>query len=304
VLNASAAETLLRRAGFSSVMATGIVSVASAELDLSVLSWAFAAVGFALYAALLAATVRRGRAPAPRVETFAAVAATAVLGTRLGLAGDGVAAQAFLAAAVVLWAGTWLSLARLRTLGPATGTRLLAVVSTQSLAILVVVTAGVPAALGTALLALGVVLYVVLVVRLPPSELRTGSGDVWIGMGALAVSALAAAHVYVAAGGHVLRVSTLALWIAATCWLPALVFRELRWRRPRFEPKRWSTVFPLGMYSAATAAVAKALSLHDLALADVFLALAIGAWLATAAGALRPAPAAARRTRAGDRLAS
>ncbi len=298
-LNASggAAEALLTRAGFGSVMATGIVSVAGAELDVRDLSWGFAAVAFAVYAALLAALLPRGRAPAPRVEAFAAVAATAVLGSRLALDGDGLAARAFLATAALVWIATWLSVARTRTLGPATGTRLLAVVSTQSLAILAVLVRGIPAAFGIALLALGVALYVVLIARLPPSELRRGSGDVWIGMGALAISALAAAHVYAAAGGHALRVLTFALWVAATCWLPPLVFRELRWCKLGFEPKRWSTVFPLGMYSAATAAVAKRLGLHDLPLADVFLGIAIAAWLLTAAGALRPAVAAVRRLR-------
>jgi len=293
-----AAEALLARAGFGSVMATGIVSVASAELDLRLLSRAFAAVAFAMYAALLAGLGHRRRAPAPRVETFAAVAATAVLGTRLALDGDGLPARAFLAAAALVWLATWASLARLRTLGPATGTRLLAVVSTQSLAILAVLTAGIPPALGIALLSLGVLLYLALLVRLPPTELRAGAGDVWIGMGALAISALAAAHVYVATGGHALRVLTFALWVAATCWLPPLAFRELRWPKLRYEPKRWSTVFPLGMYGAATAAVGKALGLHDLPLADVFLGLALGAWLLTAAGTLRALLAPARRVRA------
>lgn len=290
-LNASTAELLRARAGFASVMATGITSVAAEELRLSVLSWVFAAVAFALYASLLAAAVRRPRLPAGEIDTFAAVAATAVLGTRLALAGDSGPADGFLAAAIAVWLLTWLALGRARRLGPATGTRLLAVVSTQSLAILVVAVPGLPAALGVALLAVGVALYAVLIVAIPLSELETGAGDVWITMGALAISALAAAHVTMVAGGHALRLLTLLTWLAATAWLPALIWRELARPRLRFEPKRWSTVFPLGMYSAASTAVGNVVGFADRPLAYAFLALALGVWLLTAAGAAGPAVA-------------
>lgn len=300
VLNAgrSPAAALRTRAGFAAVMATGITSVASAELDLSILSWLFAALGFALYAALLLGLVLHPRAAPTGVEAFAAVAATAVLGTRLGLDGDGLAARAFLAAAAAVWIVVWVALARTRRLdplGPATGTRLLAVVSTQSLAILVAVNAGLPSALGIALLSLGIALYAALIGGIPRSELRAGAGDVWITMGALAISALAAAHVAIVAGGRPLRDLAFALWVVATCWLPLLVYRELRHPRLRFEPKRWSTVFPLGMYSAASTAVGKTFGFADDPLGYAFLALAIAAWLLTAAGAFAPVVASLRR---------
>ena len=126
-LNAGSApvEPVQRRAGFAAVMATGITSVAGAELDLPLLSWLFAALGLALYALLLAGLARRPRAAPTGVEPFAAVAATAVLGTRFALAGDGLPAHVFLAAAVAIWLAAWVGLWRARRLGPATGTRLL-----------------------------------------------------------------------------------------------------------------------------------------------------------------------------------
>jgi hypothetical protein len=292
-----AAALLRARTGFAAVMATGITSVAGAELDLAALSWAFAGVAFALFAGLVAAVARRPRPVVGGVETFAAVAATAVLGTRLALAHELLAARVFLAAAALVWIGTWVEVARARRLGPATGTRLLAVVSTQSLAILVAVTAGLPTPLALALLALGVALYAALIPSVPLSELRHGAGDVWITMGALAISALAAAHVTVDAGGHALRVLTFALWIAATCWLPALLARELLRHRLQFEPKRWSTVFPLGMYSAASTAAGHVVGFDDLALGRAFLVLAALAWAVTAFGAVRPALAVLARGR-------
>lgn len=291
----SAVGLLQSRVGFPAVMATGITSVAAAELDLSVLSWLFAALGFALFGLLLAGLVHRPRGIPAGAEAFAAVAATAVLGTRLALAGDGDPACAFLAAAAAVWFVAWVALVRARRLGPATGTRLLLVVATQSLAILVAVTAGLPAVLAMALLALGVALYGVLIVGIPLSELDAGAGDVWITMGALAISTLAAAHVAVDAGGYTLRLLTFLLWLTATCWLPALIWRELGRSRLQFEPKRWSTVFPLGMYSAASVAAGKVVGFDDTPLGYAFLALAIAAWLLTAAGAVGPLAAWARR---------
>ena len=38
-------------------------------------------------------------------------------------------------------------------------------------------------------------------------------------------------------------------------WLPVLLFAEARWRRFRYDARRWSTVFPLGMYSVSSFAV-------------------------------------------------
>ncbi|HZP71871.1 MAG TPA: hypothetical protein VFA97_00680 [Gaiellaceae bacterium] len=266
-------------------MATGIVSVACAELGLHVLSWTFAALAFALYATVgVAAVVHRSLGPTG-AGAFAAVAATAVLGSRLAIAGVGDAAWAFLAAAFVVWLCVWAALLPTLELGPPTGTRLLTTVATESLAILAAATTRSLAPFAVAAFVLGVLLYPWTLAQLPRSELRTGGGDVWIAMGALAISTLAAALLARQLGGDALRDVAFALWAAATAWLPVLGFAELRRPWLGFHPTRWSTVFPLGMYAAASAEVAR-LGLSG-ALTDdarVFLAVAIGAWLLTSAG--------------------
>lgn len=268
-------------------MATGIVSVACAELRLGLVSWAFAAVAFALYVLVGAAAVRHRSLGPPGAGAFAAVAATAVLGSRLALAGVHDAAWAFLVFAVIVWLGVCAKLTPELELGPPTGTRLLTTVATESVAILAASTSRSLAPLAIAAFVLGVVLYPWTLARLPRSELRTGGGDVWIAMGALAISTLAAATLARQLGGEALRVAAFALWVAASAWIPLLALAELcrPWRG--FHPTRWSTVFPLGMYAAASAEVArlglKAALIDD---ARVFVAVAIGAWLLTGVGLL------------------
>lgn len=118
----------------------------------------------------------------------------------------------------------------------------------------------------------------------------------WIDMGAVAIATLA--------GAALLRVQvqpplierlepfiiglTLLLWITATWWIPWLfvmfVWRHVVLRQPAwFVPGWWGMVFPLGMYSAATAAVARALDLPVVfdGIASAFVWIAIAAWAAT-----------------------
>ena len=88
--------------GFASVMATGIISVAASELGLRVVSWAFAGTAFVFYGALVALAAHRRYVP-PGVDAFAVVAATAVVGSRLALAGAHLAAAFLLLTAVAIW---------------------------------------------------------------------------------------------------------------------------------------------------------------------------------------------------------
>jgi hypothetical protein len=118
-------------------------------------------------------------------------------------------------------------------------------------------------------------------------------GDHWVAMGSLAISTLAGARVLAAMtvlgwGVHqAAHVLVLAVWVAALCWLPALVAAECwRLRRPPlYTTGRWSTVFPLGMLAVAshalwlTAVVAAAHIVFD-----VFTPLAAAALVGTAAG--------------------
>lgn len=267
--------------GFPAAMATGVLSVAAAELDHTWVSWTFFGVAGCVYVFAARSFSRR-----VDVELLAAVAATAVLATRLALARLDVAADVLLAAAGVGWIAAWAVLLRSRRFGPPTGSLLLSVVSTEAVAILAAVASRRLEALALVALVVGLALYPVALARIPPGELRTGAGDIWIAMGALAVSTLAAAHVAAAGGGSPLRVLASVLWLGATCWLPVLVFAELRWRRLRFEPKRWSSVFPLGMYSACSTAVAREAGLAPVLVGRAFFWVAVAAWLAVAAGAL------------------
>lgn len=271
--------------GFASVMATGIISVAASELGLRVVSWAFAGTAFVFYAALVALAAHRRYVP-PGVDAFAVVAATAVLGSRLALAGAHLAAAFFLLAAVAIWLMVWAALLRELDFGASTGTRLLAVVSTQSLAIQASLTAHSLARAALAVFVLGLLLYPWVLRQLPASELRSGDGDVWIAMGALAISALAAARLAPQLGSGTLQELAFVLWLGATCWIPVLVAAELRWPRARFEPKRWSTVFPIGMYTAAFVDIERFDGLPSLTTARVCLWIAISMWALTAIGAL------------------
>ena len=78
--------------------------------------------------------------------------------------------------------------------------------------------------------------------------------------GALAISALAAGELMKASAAlgwepslrDVLRSATLALLALAWAGYAVLVICEVRWPRLRFDVRRWSTAFPLGMTAAAT----------------------------------------------------
>src|SRR5581483_10723516 len=266
----------LRPGSFAFVMATGIVSVAAAQNGRGALSWTLFALAASAYGALLALALVRG-SDLRRIEAWTVVAAAAVLGARLGLAADWAAAAALwlLAAAswIVLLPGAVPDLAR-RT-ARRRGSAFLAVVALESLAIAAaMLETRFPSwslePLAETLWAGGLVAYVLLLPGVG-RRLLLGSRllpDDWIAMGALGRST-----------------SALVLWALASGWLPLLAWLELRRGARRYDPRRWSTVFPLGMYAAATHAtgVLEASSaLRVLAQAAFWLALA--AWALAALG--------------------
>jgi tellurite resistance protein TehA-like permease len=122
--------------------------------------------------------------------------------------------------------------------------------------------------------------------------------DSWILMGALAISALAGAHVLAASDAFTsltwladaMRPATLVVWVVASLWIPVLLYAEL-WRVDqragslRFHGVWWSAVFPLGMYAAATAATSAQLHMHALrTISLVFFWIAATVWLLVAVG--------------------
>jgi tellurite resistance protein TehA-like permease len=130
---------------------------------------------------------------------------------------------------------------------------------------------------------------------LAPSDLAP---PYWINMGAAAISTLAGTMLVAASAGSPVLVQilpfvrgfTLMWWATATWWIPMLivlgVWRHVYRRFPlRYDPLYWGAVFPLGMYTAATARLARAIDapyLWHIPRVSVFVALA--AWAAVFAG--------------------
>ncbi len=313
---------------FAVVMATGIVSVAARDNGhptMSVVLAVLAGVQLGVLAVLAAArlaTTGRAFAAGPDALTrtfglFTFVAACDVVDARLG-GGVPVVAGALWLVALVGWllivSQLWAALRSVprRVLrDTARGSWLLAAVATHSLALTAAQLArgGVATALllGVALAGwvLGLLAYVVITVavvrrllaaRFVPEVLTP---DTWVLMGALAIGTVSGATLFLAAResgafgwlpalmGPVL----FAVWVVGSAWIPLLVAGEA-WRarrvRLRYERTRWSTVFPLGMYSSACSILAVVLA--TAAGADAALPAALRGlshvvyWVAVAAG--------------------
>ncbi len=122
----------------------------------------------------------------------------------------------------------------------------------------------------------------------------------WINMGAVAITTLAGASLVMhetawpplQALDPFLRGGTWLAWSIATWWIPLLFILGF-WRHGykrfafRYDPQYWGMVFPLGMYSTCTDALAQALNLPFLLpLAHAFAYLALVAWSVVAAALL------------------
>jgi tellurite resistance protein TehA-like permease len=306
-------------------MASGIVSVAAHEQGHGSVSAALAVVAAVAWVALvvlsgaraiLAAELVRAdlESPARRFDFFTYVAAADVLGVRAAIAGRALIGLVLL----LLGALAWLALAvalpmvAMRRRGPtpawwaASGNWLLAVVATQSLAVLAGALAG-PGRVGALRWAalccwvLGLVLYAALIVAIGARVRSTGvpparfTPDDWIVMGALAITTLAATELLRATPADPTRallapaaVLTWAVASSAVVPLAVLHLRGLLRDRAarRYQAAWWAAVFPLGMYSVATSQLAVTLDLHPLeSLAGIAFWVALGAWSLTAAAA-------------------
>jgi Voltage-dependent anion channel len=150
-----------------------------------------------------------------------------------------------------------------------------------------------PALAGLAWLALlcaGALGYVALMSRFDPRDVTRGPGDHWIAGGVAAISALACATLARTIGSGPLSDASVAAWIVALVWLPVLAAGELRRPRAGRIGRRWSTVFPLGMYAAMSFAVARVAHLPAArAFARGWTVVAALAWLAVTAAALAQA---------------
>jgi tellurite resistance protein TehA-like permease len=301
-------------------MATAIVSIACQQAGLQTISlvllW-LAVVAFVPLAVLDLVRARhplrllhRAGQPEHGFSALGFVADTCVVGARIVDSGN--VARTICLALLAAGGGVWLlimaSLLRSRAGGHASAFRgewLLAVVSTEGLAILSSDLAA--RGDGSALHAAAVVLCLIgaggyvlglaaLAARLhralpAPHELTP---DLWIVMGAPAIIIVAALSIGRPALHSLPGILLLATWTAATVALVAIVVAEA-WRArriglPSFTPARWTTVFPLGMYSAANQLLGPALGISGLReLGRLWAFVALAAWVATATGELHHA---------------
>ncbi|MER6449669.1 tellurite resistance/C4-dicarboxylate transporter family protein [Streptomyces venezuelae] len=290
--------TGLPPAAGAAVMATGIISAGLRLTGRDAASLAALAVAGALWLVLAADFVSgllgdrgRFRAEADTPAALTAVAATTVIGARLAQQGWQTAAAVLLVLAAVLWPGLLFNVLRhWRRRMP--GAAFLGCVATQGLSLLAasLADAGRHDLLARAALAafcLGLLLYLAALLRFDLREVVGGAGDHWVAGGALSISALAgskltASPVWTGTAHTTLRNVTLALLALSLVWYVVLLAAELRHPRPRYDIRRWATVFPLGMTATACLSVAGPAGVDWLRpLGEVLLWIAVGAWLLT-----------------------
>lgn len=325
----------LSPAYFAMVMATGIVSLAAHLQGFQAtarLLFHFNVVAWLVLWLLSVLRLLRhpGRFFADMVDHlrgpgfFTMVAGTAMLGSQFAiLAADDRLATALAGLALLLWTGLTYTIFIAFTIKehkPAldqgiSGAWLLAVVATQSLAVLSALLAAhtsQPWKLELNFFALsmwlwGGMLYIWMMslifyrytfFRLAPDDLTP---PYWINMGAMAISTLAGSLLIVNAPQApflhsmlpFLKGFTIFYWVTGTWWVPMLlllaIWRYLVKRFPlKYDPLYWGAVFPLGMYSASTHEMVQALGVDFLGfLAPLFLYIALTAWAATFIGLAR-----------------
>jgi tellurite resistance protein TehA-like permease len=148
-------------------------------------------------------------------------------------------------------------------------------------------------ALGACLL--GIAAYPFVLAHFDLRELRVGAGDQWVAGGAVAISSLALGQLaagtsrlrFAALVVHALRAAALVSWSVGVAWLVLLIAAEAASPRLHFDERRWSTMFPVGMYAASSFEVGRVAHVGGIvAFAGVWTWVALGVWLLTAAGSL------------------
>jgi tellurite resistance protein TehA-like permease len=286
----------VRPDAFAAVMATGIVSVAAADHDLAGVSAVLAAAAAVAFPFLVVATAMAWRRESwslrdldVAVGLLTYVAACCVLAARFAehrvavLVLGGMALQGWLSLVPLVIRNMW----RVRWTGlrdRAHGAWMLASVATSGLAIVFVEARILFWGFIFWVLALGV--YAVMVVFVgwraahEPAVRRNVPPDHWILMGATAIATLAGAHLhatlYPGPIADAVRAATIVTWVVASVQILPLAI--VGWRRLR----DWPAVFPLGMYSAATFAMAAETGWSALRVVSlVFFWIALAAWLLT-----------------------
>lgn len=297
------------------VMGTAIVSIALSLDGHETLSRILLAICVAIWIALGMLLVGRAARDRPRFHhearspaALAGVAGTAVLGTRLVRLGWDWAGVALLVIALVLWAAL-LAPVLTHWVTPTVGVSLLLTVSTESLAVLAATLAARQHSdwllyVAVVPFVLGLVFYVFVLARFDFRQLGVGRGDHWITGGALAISTLAAGRITLAAkalatlsgDSATLKGLSLALWALTILWLPLLLLAEALRPRLHYDVRRWSTVFPVGMYAACSFVVGTAVHAPAITgFARVWVWVSVAVWLVAFVSMLRRGPEITRR---------
>lgn len=320
---------------FSMVMATGILSLAAHMLGVPVLPVALLALNWCLFLVIGVLALahlywhpRRvlddlfNHLNAPGFFTF--VAACSVLGSQNLLIGGNLrVAVALGVAGLLAWVAFTYTIFTVLTVKQdkpelargINGGWLLAVVATQSMAVLAALVAPeVPQPLRLELnfFALsmwlwGGMLYIWMMSLIfyrytffafLPADL---SPPYWINMGAMAISTLAGSLLilntphapFLHSMLPFIKGFTVFYWATGTWWIPMLVVLAI-WRHGvrrfpfRYDPMYWGAVFPLGMYAASTLRMMQAMELGFLhPLPQVMFGVGLTAWALLFAGQLR-----------------
>ena len=322
----------LSPAYFGMVMATGIVSLAANQVGLPWLALGLFAIALLVYLALWWLTILRVIRHPRRVGRdlidhlrgpgfFTSVAASAVLGSEFVILrqeiGTGFGLWFF---AVFLWIVLTYTIFTAFTVKEEkptldqgiSGAWLLAVVATQSVAVLAAILAAhtpQPYRLDLNFFALsmwlwGGMLYIWMMslifyrytfFHFAPGDL---SPPYWINMGAMAISTLAGSLLILNTSDAPFLLSlvpfikgfTVFYWATGTWWIPMLVVLAL-WRHVyrrfplKYDPLYWGAVFPIGMYAASSDRMIVAMEFTFLGfLPHVFLYASLVAWTLAFAG--------------------
>lgn len=325
----------LSPAYFGMVMATGIVSVA-AHLS------GFSLVAVALFWLTIGAYLVLGLLNVLRAIWFAGdffsdmvnhqrgmgfftfVAGSCVLGSQFVLIAENYeAAQLLWVLGLVLWIGLTYTIFTAFTINETkpsleagiSGAWLLAVVATQSIAVLSALIAPhweQPYRMELNFFALsmwlsGGMLYIWMIslIFYRYTFFRFSPGDLappyWINMGAMAISTLTGSLLIINSPDAPFLLSvlpflkgfTVFFWATGTWWIPMLIVLGI-WRHVykkfpfKYDPLYWGAVFPQGMYTVCTFEMARAMELDFLYIIPrYFVYIALFVWLAVFAGLVR-----------------